>query len=201
MKPSRTGHAFAYWFIVLVYWLLAICTPFYGWVPLFLLSAYVFRLYERKAAQARKSVGGERAKLTALQEFLSSPEKGLGLWLGSMSTYLVFLFSSASAVYGGEDGGPQRTIAEGGRVPLSNPLGIGGLTAAREDPALFWLCSAFLVLCLLLWMQLVWLQPDPGMLDTRYKDFEEVMAHSLSAQGPPPPHLFCRTTLVKKPLR
>lgn len=44
LKPSRFKHAFAYWFIVVTFWLLAICVPFFGWIPMVILSAFIFRL-------------------------------------------------------------------------------------------------------------------------------------------------------------
>lgn len=40
-----------------------------------------------------------------------------------------------------------------------------------------------------------------GVVNTRGGDFEEVLAASLSAMGPPPSRAYCRTTLVKKPIR
>ena len=43
LKPSRWGHTAAYWLVVLVFWMLAVVVPFYGWVPMTFLSAYVFR--------------------------------------------------------------------------------------------------------------------------------------------------------------
>ena len=36
------------------------------------------------------------------------------------------------------------------------------------------ICSAGVVVCLVLWAKLVWLSTDPGMVDTRFKDFDEV---------------------------
>jgi len=199
-KPSRLGHALTYWLLVLVYWLLAIVVPCYGWLPLVLVSLLVFRHFERKASQARKSVDGDRAQLTVLQELLSCPEKGLGLWMGGMAAYLVLLFSAASAQLGDGQQSEQR-LSEQSRLRLQNPLAIGGLSMASSDPQLFWLCAAWACICVALWVWLVWLGPDPGMVDTRRADFDQVMSHSLAAQGPPPPHLFCRTSLVRKPLR
>lgn len=74
---------------------------------------------------------------------MSCPEKGLGLWLGTMSAYVVFLFSSASAFYGDGDSpsSSEHKITENVRIRLQNPLAIGGLTAASDDTELFWFAS------------------------------------------------------------
>ena len=36
------------------------------------------------------------------------------------------------------------------------------------------ICCAGVVVCLGLWAKLVWVSTDPGMVDTRFKDFDEV---------------------------
>ena len=42
---------------------------------------------------------------------------------------------------------------------------------------------------------------DPGMVDTRAADFEQALSASLSGGGGLPGGDYCRTSLVRKPLR
>ena len=42
---------------------------------------------------------------------------------------------------------------------------------------------------------------DPGMVDTRAADFEQSLSASLSGGGGLPGGDYCRTSLVRKPLR
>ena len=39
------------------------------------------------------------------------------------------------------------------------------------------ICSAGVVACLVLWVKLVWVTTDPGMVDSRFKDFDEVRSY------------------------
>eukprot|EP01035_Chromulina_nebulosa_P019949 gene19949-25915_t len=48
---------------------------------------------------------------------------------------------------------------------------------------------------------LFWLFKDPGVIDTRQFDFNEIMEQSYRIGGAPPSSQVCRTTLIKKPLR
>lgn len=125
INPSRGGHAVAYWFLVSCVWLLAVFVPFYGWGGVVLVGGGVFRHYERKAAAVRRAVGGDRSKLTFVQELLGCPEKGIGVWLGGSSMLAVYLFSCASFL---DKEATQGNIGGGGSgvgISLTNPLMIG----------------------------------------------------------------------------
>ena len=57
----------------------------------------------------------------------------------------------------------------------SNPFGIGGLSAAYEDYPLFIVVCYFALITFVLWVNIVWVNTDPGLVDTRGKNFDEVI--------------------------
>lgn len=58
-------------------------------------------------------------------------------------------------------------------------LGFKGVDAYDYHPTLLPLVVLFCVLTIASWTSLVWLQPDPGMVDTRSVDFEEVEMYTV----------------------
>ena len=137
-----------------------------------------------------------------LYKLLLAPEKGLGLWLGSVTVFLMFLACSYFASF------PEhRHASEGahtdalGGSSVYNPADLGGMSAAREDQELFWVTCFFLLVGAACWSKLVWLDRNPGIVDTREQDFDDILEESLRAHGAPPAQRYCRTTLVKKPIR
>lgn len=60
------------------------------------------------------------------------------------------------------------------RLSAGNPLQIGGLSPATEDPFLFGISVFFVLGSFITWLKLAWLDNDPGRIDTRDRDFEEV---------------------------
>lgn len=129
--------------------------------------------------------GNDRSKLTQVQEIIQCPEKGLGVWLGSFLVFCVYLVISIVWPY----------------ETQPHFLPIAGTNSERKDLELFWTVFWLFILCGLMWVKIAWWDTDPGRIDTRDRDFEEVMEQSLLASGSPPAHSYCRTTLVKKPLR
>lgn len=82
-----------------------------------------------------------------------------------------------------------------------NPLGLDAIDARTADSELFWTNVALTGLAIASWFKFILLDKDPGIINTRESDFEEVLAQSLLTNGPPPSTQYCRTTFVKKPLR
>jgi hypothetical protein len=116
---------------------------------------------------------------------LGAPEKYLGFWIGSMSVaILYFVCNIVKEVY------------------HTNSLQLRGLNAIDNDSHLFWISVFFLVLVLAIHTYVVWISPDPGMIQTRESDFDAAMRDSMTAGGATPSSdSYCRTTLVKKPIR
>lgn len=78
---------------------------------------------------------------------------------------------------------------------------VGATSAATKHPALFLAIMCGLVVCACLWTAIVFSLVDMGSVDTRSIDFEELLQASLKANGAPSPQLYCRTLLVRKPIR
>lgn len=127
------------------------------------------------------SLRGLIGRSPQLRRMLLAREKYLGLWLGTMAAVGAMLLCCVSV--------------------LDDSLGIMGVASASHDSSLFLAVFVLYFCCLLLWWSLCFLQPDPGAVDTRMRDFDEVMAESAKCGGAPPQHLYCPTTLMKKPTR
>eukprot|EP01034_Spumella_vulgaris_P021517 gene21517-27552_t len=133
------------------------------------------------------------------QDLLSCPEKGLGMWLGSVTVYVVYLISCLFwAEYGA---GKRFAVSDSTTVRLHDPLGLGGVDGEVDDTYLFWTILSMLVLAAAVWLKLAWLDTDPGIIDTRDENHDEVMTQSLMTSGCPATDKYCRTTLVRKPMR
>lgn len=84
----------------------------------------------------------------------------------------------------------------------TNTLQIGGLNAIENDSSLFWAFCVLLFAIVAVHTYVVWISNDPGMVRTRETDFDQAMRESLCAGGVTPAvDMYCRTTLVKKPIR
>lgn len=82
-----------------------------------------------------------------------------------------------------------------------NPLQLSAIDAASKDHGLFWSNVVFTAMAIAAWAKFMVFDTDPGIINTRESDFEEVLAQSLPTSGPPPSSQYCKTTFVKKPLR
>lgn len=136
------------------------------------------RHLDRWATDQLERAGFERFRLSALEEYLSCPEKGLGMWLGSMTAYLAYV---ASCLFWAEQQGVNATYRLSARltVHMEDPLGVAGTDGEASDTCLFWVVFAALMLSVALWLKLVWLDADPGMVATRGADFDEVRRRHL----------------------
>lgn len=125
---------------------------------------------------------------------MSAPEKGIGFWLGSMSIYAIYLYSSFCTDTNTADS----TLSHG---DVLNPLQLQAIDSWEYDQELFSLAALSFLCAVGIWCKFMLCNSNPGIINTREADFEEVLAQSLLANGPPPSGQYCRTTFVKKPLR
>jgi hypothetical protein len=88
-----------------------------------------------------------------------------------------------------------------GHASQKNMFHVGGISGARNAKWLLWVTLAALSASTILWVKLVWINPEPGIINTRREDFEEVLNQSMIAEGEPPADFYCRTTLIQKPMR
>ena len=119
---------------------------------------------------------------STLKALLRAPEKGLGLWLGTMTIYLVYLFCAVFDFYQGRKVDKiNNTYTKGvGGFHTVNPLDLGAMSFVGQDSELFLVVCGLFLACVLLWLRLVWLCRDPGIVDTRDQNFEEVCRISSS---------------------
>ena len=94
--------------------------------------------------------------------------------MGNISAYLFYFINVIAFSYttaGDDDADDHTAFLSHAR----NPLGISGLDCLQKDPALFWFTFLMMMATLLLWARLVFLAPNPGLVDTRQADFDEVL--------------------------
>ncbi len=77
---------------------------------------------------------------------------------------------------------------------------IKGFDSVENDLVLFCSCAVLLFFIQLLWSLLVFFI-EPGTIDTRDDDFNFVLAQSEKLMNAPPSYFFCRTTMMRRPLR
>jgi hypothetical protein len=56
----------------------------------------------------------------------------------------------------------------------NKPFRFGSFSGGFVDTGLLYVILCFLVLTVGLWLKIVWLQSDPGIIDTRFQDFDKV---------------------------
>lgn len=118
----------------------------------------------------------------------TAPEKHMGGWIGVIMAYFLYIALNLT-----------QHFAPG--VVEHHFNGLGAVSAVAHHPTLFGLVCLFFGLTVYFWLWIVYISPDPGIIDTRCEDFDEIMNHSVRLHAAPPSTLYCRTSLVKKPLR
>lgn len=113
---------------------------------------------------------------STLKAFLRAPEKGLGLWLGSMAMYLLYLLSATlNEFYHGPHKHISNIYTRGAQgFHTLNPLELGGNSFTEHDFLLYLIVCGLFVTISVLWTKLVWFNYDPGIIDTRDQNFDEV---------------------------
>lgn len=152
--------------------------------------------------QSRAMHAKGRLLLSWWQRILGAPEKYIGFWLGNILAFSYYYLSAIVYSYQSSQNDDDTDDHSAYQDKVRNPTHIAGLNCALKDPGLFWCTLIFLLITLITWTMIVWIFPDPGIVNTRENDFNEVMEQSLQeGGGPPNSTTYCRTTLVKKPLR
>lgn len=138
-------------------------------------------------------------------------EKGIGFWGACMLLYAVYLVASLFAMNDSSENMdtfeylsikyPHSYFAVFLDVKPKNPLHILGLSGGENAP--WFLYAAFLIYFTAIFtgLKLIFWDWNPGIIDNRIQDFEEILAHSFISAGEPSHGLYCRTSMVKKPIR
>jgi hypothetical protein len=113
---------------------------------------------------------------STLRAFLRAPEKGLGLWVGSMAMYFLYLASATVDGYTRHKHEKINNDYTGGVAGFHtiNPLDLGGNSFVDFDYYLYYIVCGLYIFCVVAWVKLVWFSTDPGIIDTRDENFEEV---------------------------
>jgi hypothetical protein len=187
---SRFLHLAVYAVVVCGLVLLPLAVPFYLYFPLVGVVAYFFKLASGKVSSLQKRALQARGRilLDPYQQLLGAQEMFPGFWLGFFLACLVFCFMCMAY-----DAADDADKAEWNTVAVDS---------IEEEPGLFFSALLLVAVTFAAWTALVLLPPDPGLVDTRERDFSDIMAVSQESGGmAPDASLFCRTSLVRKPVR
>jgi len=191
-------HGTFVWFI----YILTIFVPSYIWLFLVTVGGYVGYSYSNSMKKELLDEDVNSSDKNAyMKKVIVAPERLLGVWVGTMIAVMIYLFSCIN-VYSNHDSYDYnhhaKTFGYGSSI---NILGIGGVSSCYYDLKLFFITFVSWLGCIYIWIMLVWIRIDPGMIDTRESDFDAALESSYRNGGKEPDEIYCRTTLIKKPLR
>lgn len=167
--------------------LLPIAVPFWAYFPLVGALGYGYKRLSDSVSSLKRRAQQARGRfiLSPIQELLGAEEKFPAVWVGSLLACLFFCFCCIAY-----------------EASERNPFGILGVDSSEKYPELFWSAIGIVSVSIVSWISLVVLPPTPGLVDTRDRDFDTIMQENIDLKGSvPDPTLYCRTTLVRKPVR
>lgn len=192
--PTRFRILFSWALYTYIVWHLSIFLPWYAWIVAFVLAVYMPHKIQDNFKQTQKrAYEMHRVKLipNTMQRIASASEKYSGFWFGCVCMFLTHWI---------------RLLVKDEK---SNEFPLAGSTLLHDDTLKHELYAAFALtaLTIVFWSGVLIFNKDPGIVKTRRDDFEKVMQDALlhldneEAPGIPDQRKFCRTTLVRKPLR
>jgi hypothetical protein len=147
-------------------YILAILIPFWPWLVVVGTCTYFFRHLDIHIANnisSRKSSIGASSqnglKLSLMEKLLSAKEKYIGFYLGNLASYLIYIVISVSNGYNFTHG---------------NIFIISGVNGYRDDFTLFCVSVVLIFSSCVQWLMMITNFCDPGIIDTRFTDFDEV---------------------------
>lgn len=182
---------FVYGIFIFFLWVVVLVVPYYINIPILLGLGFAFyKTYQYVANNVESrlvepSTGfPDPIPMSTFEYIIYAPEKYLGLWLGSFTMTFFYLCNCINSA----------TVATGF-------LEIQTGSAYSKFQALFWINATFFLICVVLWVFIVWLKRNPGIVQNRKDSFEKTLEAAVTNYGDPPSHLYCRTTLCQKPIR
>ena len=188
-KQPNVLYTVIYTVIILGVWAASIGVPWYAW--LLMCSAvggiyyYLYFQVEPMNDQARRA-GGRALFKSFWRRLLSADEKFLGVWLGTYLACLLYVLNSIMYLDKNYD------------HEVGMDLGALGYSEIQGYASIILVVMLILII---IWLKIVFYDCDPGIVDTRGADFDEVFENSKKMKGAPNSRYYCRTTLVKKPMR
>lgn len=195
-RTTRGRYALFYAVVILTLWLLSCPLPSYAWFLMMIIITFFYRRYMKAAKKKLAHVRDDRARLTIVEDLLTCPERGIGMCIAGACLYT--MYASLSLLYNNGHGQYGYTWAL--RSGL-NPLHINGISGDKYFFGLFWSFVYLLVLAIISWLYLTLVATDPGVVDTRERDFDEILSLSHLGNDSNTSRQYCKTTLVKKPYR
>lgn len=188
--PSRWSMILTYALVTMVVWLSAIYMPWYAWVLSLGALGYIHHYFSTEMKKIQQISGDRRVLWKPWHAWVIAPEKYLGFWFGSF--ILIQFFFIWLLVRGDE--------AADAPQPQQGAERLRPMTASDVSGVIY---ASFVVSAIVLaaWLRVVWWDTDPGVIRTRDRDFDQVLQSSLMNDGAPDSDLYCRTTLVRKPIR
>jgi len=177
---------------ILALWILSFEITFWQWLIIVIPLACVYKYLRDKVSPQKERANKARARIlfSTWQRFIIAPESYLGLWAGCLLASFVYIISSLQYLHS--------------LYYLSspyNPSNMGALGYNMEDLDFLLIIFVSTIFMTIIWVKLVFITSDPGIIDTREIDFDEVLESSKKLLGAPNSREFCLTTMVKKPLR
>lgn len=86
-------------------------------------------------------------------------------------------------------------------IDSKNPFHLLGLLGGQDAPWFLFSCFLIFFAAIVSSLKLIFWDWNPGIIDHRIQDFEEILALSFISAGEPAHGLYCRTSMVKKPIR
>ena len=195
--PTRPMILLSWSLYVTIVWMSSLVVPWYGFIAIVALAIYLphstVKQYQKRAKQAMER---HRVQLlpNLVQLWCMASEKYSGFWFGCVCSFSIHWIRLIFNYYHQKEVNSDYVLA--GSTMLSNDK-------MRLE---FLIMCGITVLKLCFWSWLVFIETDPGIIKTRKEDFQEVLNDGLNhlaegEEGFPDSRKYCKTSLVKKPLR
>lgn len=199
----RLNYLFFFTVLFSLFWFISICFTFYTFIINFLVFAAIYKYGVNRINHKRniKNAVTSSKCLALFEAVIEAPEKFVGMWLCAFCAGMFYLLACYLIKDTYINYRSDMRINDFSMLSSNNFLILAGTGAAYYYPKFYFFCVINNLVCLISFLGMVFLNKDPGIIDTRAKDFEDVLSDSLKNLGPPTHAFFCRTTMCRKPMR
>jgi hypothetical protein len=200
-NPTRFNYLMFFACLTMSVWGVFVFLPWYG-TPLTILFLLWFNNtaksnVKRLEKQMSKKAGAVVKLDGPIPKILSANEAAIGFWFGCA---MVFLGVSLTALALDVPGDNFSVSDIETNEYLSTFVFLA--EAAKKTPYIFLAAFVCIIIMIISWVHLVFIQTDPGTVYTeRSATYSELLEEVAQSGSAPDPRKWCATTLVKKPLR